>query len=104
MKRYIQSASRKKTSNLNFDFDLGENFNKQYIDEAVCNILDQFGAVCTSIDFHPVKYPRNRVYTQCSAEFTWKGDEFDTEGVDAEICDLIEDEGGNYFNAEFSSL
>lgn len=104
MKRYIRTNSEINLSQCGFDFDLGDNYDQNYLETAISNIFDDFGCTVDAIDFRSVDYPRKKVYSQCGIDFSWKGEQYDSQGIEDALIELIEDEGGNFFGIEFWSF
>lgn len=86
-----------------FDFDLGNVYDGIYLDRKICDIFDAMGLYCKGVDFRAVKYPKDKLYSQCQVDFEWSGS-YDDKAIEDALEALIDDEGGNFFGIDFYSL
>lgn len=106
MKKYVKSSENNqfKLSQCSFDFDLGRNYDQDWLEDEICNILwDYFDCDVTGVDFRSVDYPGGKKYSQCSFDFQWQ-DSYDADGIEEALINLIDDAGGNFFGIDFYSL
>ena len=88
-----------------FDFDLGEAYDATYLEDRITEIFAELALDVDGVDFRSVEYPEEgKVYSQCGIDFTWLGYDYDAEGIEDALINLIDDEGGNFFGIDFYSL
>ena len=105
MKKWIYASTKKRhLSGCSFDFDLGDSYDGDYMEEVLSDIFYEFGLNVIGVDFRSVDYPGNKVYSQAGVDFEWSGDTYDAKGLENEISEFINDEGGNFFGIDFYSV
>ena len=90
-------------SGCSFDFDLGNVYDGIYLDRKICDMFDAMGLYCKGVDFRAVKYPEDKLYSQCQVDFEWSGS-YDDKAIEDALETLIDDEGGNFLGIDFYSL
>ena len=105
MKKWIHaSKDNKHLSGCSFDFDLGDAYDAKWMESVISDIFAEFDLEVLGVDFRSVDYPSGKVYSQAGVDFQWSGDTYDGAGVEEEIDEFINDEGGNFFGIDFYSL
>lgn len=105
MKKWIQSSTKEPhVSACSFDFDLGDQYDSEWLEDQILDIFSMFDLEAYTVDFRSVEYPGNKMYSQAGVEFIWKGDDYNAKGIENTIAKLIDDEGGNFFGIDFYSL
>lgn len=113
MKRFVHAntSTEKHLSGCSFDFDLGTNYNPNYLERAIEDALSDLPIEILGFDFRSVEYPGDKIYSQCGFDFEWHGAGSDytsakilTSEIEEALEDLIDDEGGNFFGIDVYSL
>ena len=95
-------TSSTQTSQVSFDFDLGDDYDQNALTSELEDIFEDMGLDAIGIDFRSVEYPMNKTYSQCGIDFKWSGYYNEME-IEEDIANLIEDEGGNFLGMDFNS-
>ena len=90
-------------SQCQFDFDLGDDYDSDYVENAIVDIFSDLGYDVDGVDFHSVDYPRGKQYSQASVDFIWKED-YDADAIEDALTNFIDDEGGNFLGIDFYEL
>ena len=99
-------ANSKNLSQCSFDFDLGPDYDQDYIDNELTDIFEDLGAEVTGTDYHSVDYTLEgdpRLYSQCTVDYVWH-EPIDGDALEYAISELINDQGGNFFGLDVYSL